>query len=49
MKSNEILNEAVENAIFMSLDEWLKIKDTMDDNKQLNNWYKIWEQYYKLR
>ena len=46
---DERFNEAVKNAMFMSLDEWLKIKDGMSDNQQLNCWHRIWEQYYKLR
>jgi hypothetical protein len=44
----EGFDEAVKNALFINLDEWLIKKDTLDDNQQLDNWYKIWDEYEKI-
>jgi hypothetical protein len=45
----EGFGEAVKNALFINLDEWLIKKDTLNDNQQLNSWYKIWGEYKKIK
>ena len=47
-KFPEGFDEAVKNALFMGLNDWLEIKDSLDDNQQLNKWYEIWREYFKL-
>ena len=45
----EKFDEAVKNALFMGLDEWLIVKDRLEDRDQINKWYEIWRQFYKIK